>query len=236
VLPGFAAFRREALADAGGFETDTLSEDFDIGLKMHKTGWKLFMSRAVMYTNVPQTIGGLAKQRLRWGHGTVQVIRKHRDMILNPRFGFIGLYGLPNQIYFLVQSAVILPLTFYQIFDGYYKWFVTYGDYMSFSVAKYFIAYFSMFGTFEYIYKVFTGVWEMNWIFPLFLYSFLFNQAYSLLSIHKMAKLNIRVVFAIMFLFPYYLFTLLFFIYPLLIELSPFRRGSDHVNIWEKQR
>ncbi len=236
VLPGFVAFRRKALAAADGFETDTLCEDFDIGLKMHKTDYRPIMSKAIMFTNVPQTLMGLAKQRLRWGHGTVQVLRKHRDMILNPTYGFIGLYGLPNQIYFLVQSAVILPITFYQIFSGYLKWFVSYGIYMSWEVLTYFIAYFSMFGTARYVFKVYTGVWEADWLFPLFLYSFLFNQAYGILSIMRLGRLNYRIVFAMIFLFPYYLFTLVFFIYPLIVELSPFRSGGGHVNIWEKNK
>lgn len=236
VLPGFAAFRRSALKKANGFETDTLSEDFDIGLKMHKSGFNIRMSRAVIYTNVPQTLKGLARQRLRWGRGTVQVIRKHRDMILNPSYGFIGLYGLPNQIYFLLQSAVILPITFYQIFDGYMKWFAGYGDYLSWGVIRYFFSYLSMFGTFEYIHKVYSGVWQPDWLFPLFLYSFIFSQAYHLLSIRRVGIISHRLIFSMLFLFPYYLFTLLFFIYPLMSELSPFKKRRAHVNIWEKTR
>ncbi len=236
VLPGFAAFRRKALYDVGLFETDTLSEDFDIGLKLHKAGWKVFMSPAVMYTHAPQTIPGLARQRMRWGRGTVQVIRKHRDMLLNPAYGFIGLYGLPNQLYFFIQSFVILPITFYQIIGGYLTWFVSYGNILSVDVFKYFFASFSMYGTLEFTYNTLAGVWPVTATFPLFAVSYVINVFYSLLAVAKMGKFTPRVFLVLFFLFPYYLLTLVFFIYPFLYELNPFKQVGGHVNIWEKNR
>ncbi|MBD3388660.1 MAG: glycosyltransferase [Candidatus Altiarchaeales archaeon] len=236
VLPGFAAFRREALVNVGLFCTDTLSEDFDIGLKLHKAGWRLVMSKAVMYTNVPQTVGGLARQRFRWGRGTVQVIRKHWDMVLNPRYGFIGLYGLPNQIYFFVQSFFILPITFYQIFGGYMRWYVAHGNYLSLTVLQYFFASFSMYGTLQFIYNTLSGVWPMTPIFPYFIVSYILNMLYNFLSVERIGRLNLRILLVIFFLFPYYLLTLVYFVLPFLLEVLPWTRMGGHINIWEKNR
>jgi len=236
VLPGFCALRRTYLEDVGLFETDTLSEDFDIGLKMHKAGYKVLMSKALMKTNVPQSLKGLMGQRFRWGRGTVQVLRKHKDMILNPRYGFIGLYGLPNQIYFFVQSFFIVPITFYQIFGGYMRWYVANDQIITLGVLKYFFSSFSMYGTLEFTHKTLAGIWPMSWIFPLFLASYVLNMFYSFLAVVRVSKVNIRLPFVLFFLFPYYLLTLIFFIYPLLLEVNPATRMSGHINVWEKNR
>ena len=236
LLPGFAAFRKTALDGAGMFSVDTLSEDCDIGLKLRKGGWKLVLAPAVMYTNVPQTLSGVAKQRIRWGRGTVQVLRKHRDMIFNPRYGLIGLYGLPNNIYFFVQGAIILPINAYQIMNGYLTYFVQYGNYMTLAAAKYFLCWFSAFGAFEFIYNVLTGVWPMTPSFPYFLASYVVTQSYALLAAKKVTGINLRVIAVLCFFFPYYLFTLLFFIWPVFLELNPMTMMRGHINIWEKNR
>ncbi|MFH1055124.1 MAG: glycosyltransferase family 2 protein [Candidatus Altiarchaeota archaeon] len=236
ILPGFAAFRRQALMDAGCFSTDTLSEDCDVGLKMRKRGWHLEMSDAVMHTNVPQTLPGVARQRLRWGRGTLQVLRKHSDMILNPKFGLIGLYGLPNNIYFFVQGAIIVPINLYQLLNGYLQYFVSSGNYLTLSVLKYFLGWLSVFGTIEFIYNDLTGVWPMAPSFPFFLASYVVLIAYTLLAIRKMAGFDLRVIAAFFFFFPYYMFTVIFFILPLILELNPLTRMRGHINIWEKNR
>jgi len=236
ILPGFAAFRKKALADIGYFSTDTLSEDCDVGLKMRKFGWHMEMSDAVMYTNVPQTIRGVAKQRVRWGRGTIQVLRKHSDMILNPTFGLVGLYGLPNNIYFFVQGAIIIPISSYQLMNGYFQYYIFNGNYISLGVLKYFFGWFSAFGTFEFIYNDLTGVWPMAPSFYFFLASYVIMMFYTLLAISKMVGLDLRVILAWCFFFPYYMFTVTCFIYPLLLEFNPLTRMRGHINIWEKNR
>ena len=92
-------FRTKVLLDIGGFEIDTLSEDFDIGLKIHKSGWKVQMSRSVMHTNVPQTLSGIGKTEDALGRGTFQVIKKHKDMVFNQNSG--GLDYMDFQIKFI---------------------------------------------------------------------------------------------------------------------------------------
>jgi cellulose synthase/poly-beta-1,6-N-acetylglucosamine synthase-like glycosyltransferase len=236
ILPGFAAFRKTALRAVGCFSTDTLSEDCDVGLKLRKAGWHLEMSPAVMYTNVPQTLSGVAKQRIRWGRGTVQVLRKHRDMILNPRYGLIGMYGLPNNIYFFIQGIIILPINLYEILNGYMIYFVKYGNYVTFDALAFFFNWISAIGAVQYIYNVLTGVWARPENFGWFLASYVITQSYALLAARKITGLNLRVLFVLCFFFPYYLFTMLFFVIPLLLELNPLTAMKGHINIWEKNR
>ena len=190
MLPGFCAVRRRALEAVGGFSIDTLSEDFDIGLGIRKKGYRIVMSKAVMYTNVPQTLFGIAKQRIRWGRGTIQVIRKHNDMLLNPKHGLVGLYGMPNQIYFFIQGFMIIPLTLYQILRGYFEYFISKGVYLNIYVVKYFIGWSSQLGTLEFIYNVYTGIWEMPPTFPIFITSWILTTFYHVFAAVKMRRIN----------------------------------------------
>lgn len=103
-------------------------------------------------------------------------------------------------------------------------------------MIKYFFDWFTAFGAIQFIYNVMTGVWERPATFSFFLASYVVTQSYVLLAAKKVTGINLRVLFAICFFFPYYLFTLLYFIYPIALELNPLTRMGGHINIWEKNR
>ncbi len=107
VVPGaLGAYRREVLEGSGFYDTDTLVEDFDVTIKTLKTGKVVQASTAaIAYTEAPQTLGSLVKQRLRWYRGNFQALWKHRDAALNPRYGFLQKLAFP----FLVVSMVFTP-------------------------------------------------------------------------------------------------------------------------------
>lgn len=85
------AFRKKALEDVGYFDSDTLTEDFDTALKIHKAGYKIRVAAdAVGYKVMPPHLLDLWKQRTRWYRGEIEVWRKHKDMALNKsKFGFV---------------------------------------------------------------------------------------------------------------------------------------------------
>ena len=77
-----AAFRKSALIDAGLFSPDMPTEDIDMTWKLQKRFWDVrYEPNAVVWMNVPTTLKGLFKQRLRWARGLMQVLRKHRAVI-----------------------------------------------------------------------------------------------------------------------------------------------------------
>ena len=232
IFPGFAAFRRDAFLHIGGFSSDTYSEDFEIGLRLRKAGYRLEMSTATMFTKVPETIGGLAKQRMRWGRGTVQVMRKHKDMILNRRYGFIGFYGMPTQIYWYIHGFVYIPILSYQVSEGYYKYFLANNVYFSWDVVKFFFGWFSMYGTIEYTYKTLLGYYEATIVFYLLVIMFSLYLIYNVLVLYRFAHPKKRHFFVIFFFFPYSLFSLIVHIAPSISEIFK-PTGS---NIWEKSK
>ena len=83
---------REALERLGGFPLDTLAEDQDLTIALQTAGYTvLYDSTAIAWTEAPDTIRGLAKQRFRWAFGTLQCLWKHREVTLRPRYGTLGL-------------------------------------------------------------------------------------------------------------------------------------------------
>jgi cellulose synthase/poly-beta-1,6-N-acetylglucosamine synthase-like glycosyltransferase len=234
LMPGFTAFRKKTLMNIGGFERDTLCEDFDIGVRIKKAGYKMTMSNATMYTHVPQTIPALVRQRLRWSRGTLQVVKKHSDVPFNFKYGAMGLYGIPTQMYWFLHGLISLPLTAYQLGFGYLTYFVQYHDYFSMNVAAYFFNWFSFYGMVDYSIKSFTGVYPMNLVFIFCFASFTLGTLYTFLAIFRHSTLDIRHLLAVFFFFPYSFFALAVFMTPLLYELNPLTWGKAGRNIWTK--
>ena len=87
IIPGpVGMFRREVLADLGGYETDTYAEDADLTLKILTAGWRIeYEERAVAYTEAPAGLLDLISQRYRWTRGVMQAVGKRKRVILNPR-------------------------------------------------------------------------------------------------------------------------------------------------------
>lgn len=109
VIPGAcAAWRRDAVLLAGGYSHSTLTEDCDMALTLQQRGYRVVQDdEAVGLTEVPEGVRALAKQRFRWLYGNVQALWKHRSMILNPRYGWLGMLTMP-----LAVLSVLLPIVF----------------------------------------------------------------------------------------------------------------------------
>jgi cellulose synthase/poly-beta-1,6-N-acetylglucosamine synthase-like glycosyltransferase/spore germination protein YaaH/peptidoglycan/xylan/chitin deacetylase (PgdA/CDA1 family) len=112
VVPGaVGAWRREAVRAAGGFTHDTLAEDQDLTIALLRRGWRVtYAERAIAWTEAPDTLGALAKQRFRWSFGTLQCAWKHRDTLFRRRFGALGLVAMPNTWLFQLVLTALSPL------------------------------------------------------------------------------------------------------------------------------
>lgn len=118
----FGAFRRAALERVGGLDAGG-GEDLDVTLRLRKAGWRTpFASEAICYTNVPETLAVLVRQRFRWERDAVQLrYRKHRDL-LNPfsaRFSVGDLAHELDFIVFNVGSAIVFPIYLVWLFASY---------------------------------------------------------------------------------------------------------------------
>ncbi len=112
-IPGaVGAFRRSALERVGGMSDDTLAEDTDITMAMHRDGWRVvYAEKARAWTEAPETVQQLWSQRYRWSYGTMQAIWKHRGALLDRGpSGRFGRVGLPLVALFMVIAPILAPL------------------------------------------------------------------------------------------------------------------------------
>src|ERR1044072_7536932 len=110
-VPGaVGAFRRAALEDVGLFSADTLAEDTDLTIALGRAGWRVaYESRAIAHTEAPATLRGLWRQRVRWTHGTLQSVSKHRAALRPGARAAIGRRGLPYLLVYHVLVALLAP-------------------------------------------------------------------------------------------------------------------------------
>jgi cellulose synthase/poly-beta-1,6-N-acetylglucosamine synthase-like glycosyltransferase/peptidoglycan/xylan/chitin deacetylase (PgdA/CDA1 family) len=114
IAPGAcAAWRKRSVVEAGGYSSQTLAEDCDLTLSIHKLGYRVVQdNEAIAWTEAPMSVRALAKQRLRWTFGTLQAFRKHRGMVLRPRFGILGMVVLPYALLSILIPLMFMPLTY----------------------------------------------------------------------------------------------------------------------------
>jgi cellulose synthase/poly-beta-1,6-N-acetylglucosamine synthase-like glycosyltransferase len=112
VVPGaVGAWRRSVLLSLGGYPADTLAEDQDLTLAVQRAGWRVeFDASARAYTEAPDTVDGLLKQRFRWSFGTLQCIWKHRAGLFNPKRPILGFVAMPQIWLFQIFLTVAAPL------------------------------------------------------------------------------------------------------------------------------
>ncbi|MFG2647313.1 glycosyltransferase [Streptomyces sp. NPDC048436] len=112
-IPGaVGAFRRSALERVGGMSDDTLAEDTDITMAMHRDGWRVvYAEKARAWTEAPETVQQLWSQRYRWSYGTMQAIWKHRRSVIESGpSGRFGRVGMPLVSLFMVLAPLLAPL------------------------------------------------------------------------------------------------------------------------------
>ncbi len=112
-IPGaVGAFRREAVLQVGGMSEDTLAEDTDITIALHRAGRRVvYQEHARAWTEAPGSLKQLWSQRYRWSYGTMQALWKHRGSLTDRGpSGRFGRVGLPLVVLFQVVTPVFAPL------------------------------------------------------------------------------------------------------------------------------
>lgn len=115
IVPGaFGLFQKAAVIAAGGFATDTVTEDFELILRMHryarenKLAWRILIAPdAICWTEMPSNRKVLSGQRKRWHEGLLQTVILHRRMLFNWRYGMVGLAALPYQVLYEAGGPLV---------------------------------------------------------------------------------------------------------------------------------
>ena len=104
----FGLFRRQSVLDAGGYETSSIGEDMELIVRLRRTAyengekaWVEFLANPVAWTEAPESMKVLGRQRNRWQRGLMDVLLRHKKMMFNPKYGSGGLLSMPY--YFVVE-------------------------------------------------------------------------------------------------------------------------------------
>lgn len=122
----FAIFKRDIAIKVGGFNVQTIGEDFELVVKIHryccenKIDYEMrFVPEPVCWTEVPENLRTLKKQRVRWQQGALEVLFNNVGMLFNPKYGRIGMLAFP--LMFAVDVlGPILEFTSYILFPIFY--------------------------------------------------------------------------------------------------------------------
>jgi cellulose synthase/poly-beta-1,6-N-acetylglucosamine synthase-like glycosyltransferase len=103
ILSGaFSCFRRESLIEIGGYKAGSVGEDMQIIVRLQKElriknpkTRVTFIPDTVCWKVVPEKIKSLSSQRVRWQKGTVETIRHHKELFLNPDYEWLGMIVYP---------------------------------------------------------------------------------------------------------------------------------------------
>ncbi|MDA8314010.1 MAG: glycosyltransferase [Actinomycetota bacterium] len=98
----FGLFKRDSLRGIGGYQVDSIGEDMELVVRLRRAGIEqggasraIFVPEPVAWTEAPESLRVLGRQRDRWQRGLVDVLRRHRRLVFNPNYGAVGLVVVP---------------------------------------------------------------------------------------------------------------------------------------------
>ena len=110
----FGLFDREAVLDIGGYAHDTVGEDMELVIRLRRRGYETdgrsdvdFVPDPVAWTEVPESLRVLGRQRDRWHRGLCDVLWRHRDVLFNRKYGSMGLVSFPYFVFVELFAPIV---------------------------------------------------------------------------------------------------------------------------------
>ena len=98
----FGIFRKEAVVTVGGYRSDTIGEDMELVVRLHRhlrlsdKPYRItFVPDSVCWTEAPEDLRTLKNQRIRWQRGLCESLTKNLDLLCHPKGGTIGWFAFP---------------------------------------------------------------------------------------------------------------------------------------------
>jgi len=103
----FGLFKKEAVVEAGGYRTDTVGEDMELVVRLHKH-YRLarkpyrivFVPDPICWTEAPEDLRTLKNQRIRWQRGLAESLSMNLKLLFHPRSGAAGWLAFPFMMVF----------------------------------------------------------------------------------------------------------------------------------------
>jgi cellulose synthase/poly-beta-1,6-N-acetylglucosamine synthase-like glycosyltransferase len=115
----FGLFNRDAVLDIGGYAHDTVGEDMELVIRLRRRGYETqgpsgveFVPDPVAWTEVPESLRVLGRQRDRWHRGLCDVLWRHRKVLFNRRYGMMGWVAFPYFVFVELLAPVVEAVGF----------------------------------------------------------------------------------------------------------------------------
>lgn len=110
----FGLWRRDVLVSVGGFSRRTTGEDLELTMRLHRVMRKrgedfriVSLPDPVCWTEAPSDVRSFINQRNRWHRVLLESFLEHREMMLNPQFGLVGMLGMPYYFFFEILGPAM---------------------------------------------------------------------------------------------------------------------------------
>ena len=159
----FGVFRTDRVREIGGYRHDTITEDFDVVVRLHEhlsdndVDYRIeFVPEPVAWTEVPESLRSLGRQRRRWYRGMLETVIASRGLFFRRRYGRVGTVVLP----FFTAAEAIGPLI-----EGFGYVLLPLGWYLGILNVEFFLTFLLLtvgVGVFLSWFGVFSEVWSYN--------------------------------------------------------------------------
>lgn len=110
----FGLFRKESVVAVGGYRVDTVGEDMELVMRLHR--WHrqrripyriVFVPDPICWTEAPESLRTLKNQRVRWQRGLCESLSMNRGLLFHPRGGAPGWLAFPFMVVFELLGPLI---------------------------------------------------------------------------------------------------------------------------------
>ncbi|OGW48085.1 MAG: glycosyl transferase [Nitrospirae bacterium RBG_13_41_22] len=203
ILSGtFSLFNKAAVMAVGGYNVKHVSEDMELVIKLHRYHIKnnkpyriKFISDPICWSEVPEKLKMLGRQRRRWHLGLIQCIVEHRALMLNPKYGKLGLFIFPYYFFFEMLGPIVELLGYIIVPLSYIFGLLSYDYFLLFLILAIFYGVFlSTIGVFleELTYRRYP---KWSHLFKLLLYGVFENFGYRQINSFWRFQAIIRYIF-----------------------------------------
>lgn len=107
ITPGpFSIFRKEIFDIVGDYKHAHNTEDMEIAMRINANHYQIANCHsAYVHTIVPETLGKLYRQRLRWTYGFIRNTMDYRRLLFKREYGHIGMFTLPAGIVSIIAAV-----------------------------------------------------------------------------------------------------------------------------------
>ncbi len=133
ILSGvFSLFRKDVVVEAGGYYSNIVTEDMELVIRLHRRMREqrrpysvVFLPDPICWTEVPETLGALMRQRGRWHRGLIQSLWLHKSLLWGRYSGSLRWFGLPYYFLFEFMGPIVEMLGYIIIPIAYFMGFLS---------------------------------------------------------------------------------------------------------------